>query len=437
MRKPLCLLALSLATPAAAQAPLERAIEIGDPAALRHAQPNVSLAYGATPLLLAVEHQDEAAVRILLRAGARVNAADHDGLTPLALACERGGARIIAALLDAHADLRHAGPDGATPLHICARLGPEAAVARMLALGAPVDAADARGQTPLMWAASAGHAQAVAALIKAGAGVNRAAKGGFTPLAFAIKSGAAEPVRLLLAAGADAGWRGPEHTSAAQLAAYQGAWDALTLLIQRGGVDLSARDREGQQLLHRAASAGREDVIALLLAKGADGRGLTGPTTIQWVTEANFGMPPAPVPPTPPLFFAAQAGQVGAMRRLIAAGADPLFATVDGGNLVMAATKSGHAAALDYALSVAPGVDKNAALLMLANGGPQPELLAMVRVLAAHGARADQPDAQGQTPAQIAAKGRSEVAAAFAQVFSPPPIPRADAAQPAPSAAPR
>lgn len=410
------MLALALASPAAAQGAFERAIEIGDPAALRRADPHAVLAYGATPLLLAVEHQDETAVRALLRAGAGVNGADQDGLTPLALACERGGAGIVAALLDAHADVRRAGGDGVTPLHICARFGPEAAVGRMLALGARVDALDARGQSPLMWAASAGHAQAVAALITAGAGVNRADRAGFTPLAFAIKGGAVEPVRRLLDAGADAAWRGPEHTSAAQLAAYQQAWDGLALLIQHGGVDVAERDREGQQLLHRAAGAGREDLIALLLAKGADVHGLTGPTTIRWVTEANFGVAPAPVPPTPPLFFAARAGKVGAMRRLIAAGADPLGTTADG-NLVLAAAQSGSAAALDYALSVAPGADGHAALVMLAGGGPQPELLAMLRVLAAHGARADGANAQGQTPAQIAAKGRSEVSAAFAQAF--------------------
>ena len=422
--------------------PVERVIEMGDAAGLRGVKPNALLAYGATPLLLAVEHQDEAAVRALLRAGARVNAADQDGLTPLALACERGGAGIIVALLDAHADVRRVGPEGATPLHVCARLGPEGAVGRMLARGAAVDAVDIEGKTPMMWAASAGRGQAVAALIKAGAGVNRAAKGGFSPLAFAIKSGAGEPVRLLLAAGADAAWRGPENTSAAQLAAYQQAWDGLALLIQHGGVDVSARDREGYQLLHRAAAAGREDVIALLLAKGADAQGLTGPTRITWKTEANFGVAPAPLPPTPPLFFAAQAGQIGAMRRLVAAGADPLFASVDGENLVLAATQSGRAAALDYALSVAPDANRadkggNSALHRLAGGAPVPELAAMVRVLAAHGGRADLPNAQGMSAAQIAAKGRSEAKAAFAQVFSPPPIPLADAARPAPSAAPR
>lgn len=416
-------MAVALAHPAAAQDAVERAIEIGDRAALQRVDPRAVLAYGATPLLLAVEHQDEGAVRAMLRAGARVNAADQDGLTPLALACERGGAGIVAALLDAHADIRHAAPDGSTPLHVCARFGPEAAVARMIALGARVDAVDMRGQTPLMWAASAGRAQAVAALIRAGAGVNRVSRGGFTPLAFAIKSGAVEPVRLLLAAGADARWRGPEHTSAAQLAAYQGAWDTLGLLIARGGVDLAERDREGMQLLHRAAMAGREDVIALVLAGGGDANGLSGPTTITWVTEANFGVAPAPVPPTPPLFFAAQAGQVGAMRRLIAAGANPLFITADGGHLVLAAAKSGRAAALDLALSAGGEANRadaagTTALMLLAGGGPQPELVAMLRALAAHGARADLADAGGNTPALVAAHGRSEVKAAFAQVFA-------------------
>ena len=274
----------------------------GATAALRaRADPNRRLAFAATPLGWAVETQDAAMVDLLLAHGARPNDADADGVTPLALACERGSAPIIVALLAAHADVRSAGPDGTTPLAICARYGPAAAVERMLAAGATADAVDSRGQTPLMWAAASGRIDAIDLLLRAGADANRVSRGGFTPLFFAVKSGVPAATARLLAAGADAGYRGPEHTSAAQLAAYQANWGALALLVAHGGVDLAERDREGRPLLAVAAAGDDPALVALLLAKGADANGVTGPSRITWVTEANFGVAPRLVPPTPPL----------------------------------------------------------------------------------------------------------------------------------------
>ena len=50
---------------------------------------------------------------------------------------------------------------------------------------------------------------------------------------------------------------------------------------------------------------------------------------------------------------------------------------------------------------------------------PPPELEAMLRLLAAHGARADTADRRGTTPAQLADGGLSEVRAIFRTVYPP------------------
>jgi ankyrin repeat protein len=376
--------------------------------------------YGTTPLLQAVERQDAGAVSALLRGGANPNQADADGLAPLALACERASLPVIAALIRAHANPAGHDAQGVTPLHICARFTP-AATASLIAHHAPINAPDQRGQIPLMWAASNGHAEAMAALLRAGADPARRDQSGFSALAFAVKSGRVEAVRLLLSPTA-AAWRGPENTSLAQLAAYQSAWDVLGLLVARGLADTAALDREGQALLHRAASAGRTDLIAAILAKGAKIDALSGPTTIKWVTEANFGVAPSPMPPSPALFFAALAGRAGAMQSLIAAGANPRFVPANGQGLILAATAGQSALALQVALD--QGLDPNStdaggnsALHHLAGGANFPDLVPMLKALAAKGGRKDLPNAKGKTPAQIAQSGRSEVRDAFAQVF--------------------
>ncbi|MEJ2409931.1 MAG: ankyrin repeat domain-containing protein [Novosphingobium sp.] len=402
-----------------------RADDIASTAAVLEAgtSVNAALAYSESPLARAIETQDPALVTTLLRHGAKPDIADALDLTPLALACERGNGAIVDALLDARANVRKTGPDGTSPLAVCARFAPGATVTRMLAMGAKADAADARGQTPLMWAASSGNLDAMAALLKAGARVNRVTPGRFTPLAFAIKSGVPEAAKLLLDAGADASWRGPENTSAVQLAMYQTNWGAAALLVKHGAADLSAHDRNGYQLLHVAAAGGDARLVALLLTEGADPNGLTGPSKIKWVTEANFGMPPPPVPPTPPLLIAAQNGQTGVMKQLAEAGANTAFVAENGTNVVLAAAHSRSPEALNYALGLAP--DANVAdangmtpLHLLLYGGWHPQLEAMLRVLAEHGARTDIPNKSGKTAAQVAQGGLTTVRDVYRHVFA-------------------
>lgn len=415
------------ADPADQQSALARAVRANDVAAVSaalagQADPDEALDFGATVLSWAVNTQNPELVKTLLAGGATPDTADIDGVTPLSLACELGNADIVAQLLDAGADVTASRPDGTSTLAICARFGPDFAVSRILAKGADADGVDSRGQTPLMWAASAGRFPAMESLLKAGADPNRVSKGDFTPLFFAIKSGSVPATQLLLDAGARTDFRGPEDTSAAQLALYQKSYGAATLMVARG-IDLTARDRNGNQPLHAAAAGGDPDLVRALLAAGADPNGLTGPTSITWVTEANFGQPPPPVPPTPPLLKAAEGGHPEAMKLLVNAGADPHFVAEDGTNVLLAAARSESAEALDLALSLAPdpdftNADGATAMHLLVGGGLlRPGLAPMLRVLAAHGARTDIPDKRGYTAAQMADGGLNEVRAIFRSIF--------------------
>ncbi|HEY6869906.1 MAG TPA: ankyrin repeat domain-containing protein [Novosphingobium sp.] len=425
-------LALTLAAAVPADPQLSAAIAADDvdgaeAALAAGADANALLDFGETPLARAVEAQDADLVAALLRHGARADGADASGLTSLALACERGGAAIVRQLLDAGADPHRPGAEGAAPLALCARFAPAETVSWLLARGAPADRPDPRGQTPLMWAAAAGRAEAVRLLLAAGARVGRVAKGGFTPLFFGIAGGNPEVARALIGAGADTAWRGPENTSALQLALYQKNWPVALLLVERDGghlppVDLAAVDRTGNRPLHVAAAAGEQELVAALLRAGADPNGLTGPSRIRWVTEANFGVAPPRVPPLSPLLVAAQAGQAGTMRQLVAAGADRSFVAANGTNVVLAAAAGRRAEALAYALELVPDANRADAtgatpLHRVLAGGLYPGLEPMLRLLAAHGARTDLPDAKGVTAGKLAEDGLGPVRNLFHQVF--------------------
>ena len=410
---------------------LEAAVRTGDLASAHSAlkqgaDPDARLAYAATPLALAVDRQDAAMVELLLDHDADPNLADAAGLAPLALACELGGETIVTDLLDAGASFDTPGPDGSLPLARCARFAPAVTVAQMLASGADADARDERGQTALMWAASTGNIGAMRMLLDAGAEANRVTDGNFTPLFFAIKSKSSEAARIMLDAGADTGFVGPEDTSALQLALYQQSWDAAALLLKSGSeFDLRAIDRNGERPLHVAAAAGASELVTLLLDKGADPNGLTGPSRVTWVTEANFGMPPPPVPPKPPLISAAEKGQDMTMRQLVSAGADPAFVAENGTNVVLAAATGGNAETLEYALTLAPDVNVTdragmTALHLVLFGGAKPELEAMLRVLRDHCARTDLASEGGQTADQIAEQGLTEVRPVYESVFTGP-----------------
>lgn len=421
----------ALAAGGEADAALVRALAADDvdaavAALAQGADADAVLEYGETPLARAVETQDPSLLGALLAARAKPDQADAQGLTPLMLACERGNSTIVDKLLSAGANPRKAGADGATPLAMCARFADADAVRALMLRGAKIESVDVRGHTPLMWAASAGRLEAVSLLLKAGATVNRATPGGFTPLFFALASGKGDVVSALIAAGADVRHRGPENTNALQMALYQKNWDAALQLVGLGA-DLAELDREGHRPLHVAAAAGQTALIAALLAKGAAPDGLTGPSRITWVTEANFGMAPPPVQPTTPLLMAARAGKTEAMRQLVAAGGDKDFVDGAGVNVVLAAAGSRSAAALVYALDLSPDINtadkqKNTALHLLVGGGFHPELEAMIRALGSRGARLDLANAQGKTAVQVLSDGLATVQAAFHQVF-PVPLP--------------
>jgi uncharacterized protein len=151
------------------------AVMKGDKAALRlllkqKADVNAPQVDGATALHWAVYRDDLETANLLIRAGANARAANREGVTPLAMASLYGNAALIGTLLKAGADPKGRGPNGETMLMYAARNGNPDAIKVLLQARADVNATEKlRGTTALMWAAEQKHPLAVKALLEGGA----------------------------------------------------------------------------------------------------------------------------------------------------------------------------------------------------------------------------------------------------------------------------
>jgi ankyrin repeat protein len=159
-----------------------------------------------SPLADAAMRGDTAQVRLLLKQGADVNAAQGDGMTALHWAATRGDASQVTMLVYAGARVEAVTRNGNyTPLHLAARGGRAAAVQALLKAGANAKAAiSAGGATPLHFAAGIGSTESITALLDAGAEVDvRETAFGQTPLMWAANYDRVEAVKLLLGRGAN------------------------------------------------------------------------------------------------------------------------------------------------------------------------------------------------------------------------------------------
>ena len=108
-----------------------------------------------TALMCAASNNDLAATRIILEAGANVNAKATDGQTALLFAAEKGFASIVQLLVDYKVDLDAQDGNMVAALHLVAYKGYVDVARILLASGAAVDIKTAKGYTPakmaLLW----------------------------------------------------------------------------------------------------------------------------------------------------------------------------------------------------------------------------------------------------------------------------------------------
>ena len=254
---------------------------------------------GATPLMHAAAIGSIEAVRLLLDAGADVNARNASGATALLWA--DGDHAKSWLLIREGADVHATSKLRKTPLlALAGRPGNADLLRALLDRGVDPNMADAGGNTALMSAAETGDLEMVRLLVDKGADVNASSAFGFTALINAVTANWVDSATLLLGRGANCNAandhhgtvrHGPVaigHISVLMAAAPYGPPRLIAELL-KDGADVNARDVRGMTPLMLASASENQDVavVQAMLDAGADpgAKSAAGATALDWAQK--------------------------------------------------------------------------------------------------------------------------------------------------------
>jgi uncharacterized protein len=319
---------------------------------------------GYTPLLLASRQGNVAMVAAALAGGANPNRATINGTTPLMFAAASGKVEAVNLLLAKNADVNATEVKGETALMFAAAYGRADVIRALVAHGADLKLASKA--VDLTTVAQALEAPAGATtgknLVEAaaeskgrgkkGGGVNPynllvAAQGGLTPMLFAARQGHADALRALLESGADVNQQsGGDRTTPLLMATINGHFDLAKLLLERGAnprlasengvtplfaalnVAWAPRAAFPQPQAYLQQHATYLDLMNTLLDAGADPDARVNKKP--WYSGYNFDRSGIDEGGATAFWRAAYAGDVAAMKLLVARGADPNIWTAKG-----------------------------------------------------------------------------------------------------------
>lgn len=247
--------------------------------------------------------------------------------TPLIVACEQGHTELADILMGYSMGLYDRDKEGRTPLHHASRNGHTSLVSLLLYKGYELDIRDRQDKTAVEYAAGGGHGDIVTKLLLAGAEEGNA-------LSIAAAAGHLKIVELLLNAGRDS-----DEDQALIEAARSGFEDIVTLLLERGA-NLNFMDYRHMTALHYAAAEGRTAMTELLLMNGSsiqaqDRKGRT------------------------PLYLAAERGDEPTVKILTEYGAEIEARTLEGRTALTESASTGNAGIVDLLLRRGATVDSN------------------------------------------------------------------------------
>ncbi|KAK6352070.1 hypothetical protein TWF730_008902 [Orbilia blumenaviensis] len=220
--------------------------------------------------------------RMLLEAGASVDAVDDNGKTPLAYAVIGANREIIKILLDKGANIEASDSDGRKPLAHAILNGNAGVVQVLLDKGANVEATGLEGRTALFDVIANPLREEVQRhilllLLERGANIEATDKDGFTPLSWAVScrlgtgTVSLSSLELLIAKGAvmKTGIVRGKPYSLLYTAIFHDD-DALVTLLLDKGANIEERHKLGPTPLFYALRQKKMQIVRLLLEKGAN-----------------------------------------------------------------------------------------------------------------------------------------------------------------------
>jgi uncharacterized protein len=208
--------------------------------------------------------------------------------------------------------------------------------------GADVNQAQPDGSTPLLWAVNRSEVEAVEALLAKKANPNVGNEFGSLPITEAARLNDARMVKMLLDAGAKVDSANPDGETTLMLAIKAGNLEMFQGLLNAGANVNVIEKFHNQTPLMYAASNARADMVAQLLAKGADvkPRALYSDWPSQITSEPRWQF--RSVGGLNALLYATRSGCYECVERLLAAGADMNLPTPEGVTPMMIALDNSH-----------------------------------------------------------------------------------------------
>ena len=220
---------------------------------------------GMTPLLFA---RTPVAAKVLLDAGADIEASDDSGSTALMYAAREGRLGLFRMLLKAGADTGVRDTLGGTLLTVAAdSANKPKMIKELIDVGLEVDARDNDGMTALMMAARWNSPQVVKALLEVGADVNAKLEASTTALTTDRADG---DIFAAIIDGKRTDVPVNAGTTVLMLAALNNRKPDVVRVLLDAGSDVNARDEVGRTALMLASRWNTSRIIDTLLDAGAD-----------------------------------------------------------------------------------------------------------------------------------------------------------------------
>ncbi|XP_059146034.1 ankyrin repeat, PH and SEC7 domain containing protein secG-like, partial [Physella acuta] len=246
-------------------------------------------------------------VRLLLKAGAISNCADHFGRTPLHMACAMGFTEIVRLLVKQCGQINSCRTEsGENAVHATAAAGHVEIMEFLIEHGGDINATTSKlkgGETPLHKAISTDKPEMVDLLCRYDAKLNIADASGRYPMHLACEKGFLRCIATLVQHGASLEVTDAHGQTPLFAAVSENQVTIAKFLIEQGA-NVLAVDSSGYTPLHRASYKGNLELIEYLVHSGAE-INARSQKTLQT-----------------PLMFAVTFGKLEAIKKLIELGGD-------------------------------------------------------------------------------------------------------------------